>query len=372
MEITLVDDKGNKVDLSKENPDKPWVFIFSGKNLSPASHDGKMEIVLRNARNSIEGMKRRLEYTGAEISDCRFFAAYYDKAQTQDAVEYNRDGKVNSGVEKVAAEIVRAKICDLSGKVHRPQLAAAGMGGVMFYGHCYGGMVVSALEKALERQLEAKGLVSRAREEVLKAPKAVLVNPPVLIDKLPRYFDTFSMINCSDYILQSKPEYQGVAADLLKYGNFDKKQLFHYDDNPRKWKIPEDYKMRYLKVKGANELRMLMVNSMEVPEEEMVDKKIQADIGISRQQVEAESINENLSEKYFNLQKKYAGGHELSCIIKPLNLYNSEFMQKLQGVYLNQSAAQFVKTKEAQQQLNTARRRLSIGQLMQGRNVRPG
>lgn len=369
MEITLVDDKGCEVDLSNENPNKAWVFIFSGKNLSPASHGGNIEIVLKNARGSIEGMKRRLEYAGAEIEGCRFFAAYYNKAQTQEVVEYNQDGKVNSGVEKIAAEIVRTKICDLSGNVHRPQLAAAEMGGVMFYGHCYGGMIVSALENALKRQLEAKGVAVKACEEILKAPKAVLVNPPVNIDKLPRHFDTFSVVNCSDYILQSKPEYRSVTADFLKYSGFDKSQLFHYDDNPRNWKIPEEYKMRYLKLKGADDLRMLMVNSMEVPETETIDKRIHADLGITRRQIETEDVNADLSEKYFNLQKKYVGGHELSCIIKPLNLRNSEFMQKLQGIYLNQSAAQFIKTREAMQKLNSAKNRMAVGPFVRNRNV---
>ncbi len=338
MKITLVDEKGKAVDLSKENKAQPWVFIFQGKNLSPQSYGGCVDKVLTNAQSGIEGMKRRLEFVGVDTANCRFFAAWYDDAARKINVDYNREGKIDSGVEKLADDIIKSRLTSPSGKLYGATRASHEMGGVMFFGHCFGGMVVSSLERALENQLNEKLPLTEDVSKILQESKAVLVNPMLRVSCMPKYFDTFALANCSDYFLHCVPEYAEIKEDLLLYGGFDEKQLFHYNREASGWRYPQGCHMHYMKIKKSHDLRLLVVNSFDMPSEEQVNA-----------QVKRESRN---SDDYQRLLDKYAGGHELSGLIKPLNIKTSRFMQQLQSVYLQQTAVQFSKAKEAQEGLN--------------------
>lgn len=329
MQINLMDENGQPVDLSKESKAKAWVFVFPGKNLSLSGQNDNMDIVRKKVRASVEGVKKRAEYMGVSVDDVRFFGAYYDETKRQYILDYNNNGTLNDGVTKLADDIIEARICHY-GKLHKLPQAAAEMSGVGFFGHCFGGMVVASLEQALYENLQKRGVSEESAAKVLTQAKSCLTNPMLRIDRMPAFFETFAFVNCSDVLLSEHPEYKGVRENLLKVSGFHEEQLFHYNMNSNLWQYPENPEMRYFQVKGAKSLRVLMASSLDVPPRENIDRHIRQVLEVSENQ----HLSPDAWTNYVQLQKRYAGGHELKCLISPMNLHESEKAQEIQQMYL--------------------------------------
>lgn len=206
MQINLIDENRNPVDLSNEDPNKIWIFNLQGKNLSLKASGGNLDRVLQNAAASIEGLKKRLEHMGEDLSNCRIFGAYYSETDRKHVIDYNNNGVINPGVTALAESIIQMKVG--SDKRLPASAVAKGMGSVMYVGHCYGGMLVSSMESALDKGLRRRGYSQEESAETLTKSKAILTNVPLELKRQPKYFDTFSFKNCSDYMLQTVPEYK--------------------------------------------------------------------------------------------------------------------------------------------------------------------
>lgn len=117
--------------------------------------------------------------------------------------------------------------------------------------------------------------------------------------------------------------------------------------------------MKYMRVRGHHNYRMLMVNSMEIPTLKMLDAEIEHKTGLTRQN--SEQGNQTDNETFMDCQKAIVGGHELSCLVKPINIRESEFMQKLQSVYLNCMTEQYSKTRQSYETAEKERKTLRSG-----------
>ncbi len=352
MKIVVVDKNGFPVDLKQEDKTKSWAFVFPGKNLSPSLLSGGMEQVRQKVTASISGVRDRLEYSGFKSDDCLFYGVYYEHPDRQDIVDYNTDEFVDVAVDEFAECLLQARICSDDGHLHKPLQAAAEMGGMMFFGHCYGGMIVSSLERALLQNLRQKGVKETYIEKILEAPKAALTNPMVSVERMPKFFDTFSLVNCSDALFREDESYEKLQEDLLTYSGFRKEQLFVYHENPEQWKYPESNQMTYLKINGAKNLKVLFASSFDPPSRETIDAKVYSELEKEFDVFDLQHMTSEQKEKVTLLQNRLVGGHELRCLIKPLNIKDSEFMQKLLSMYLSEVSAQFFKAERAQKSLN--------------------
>ncbi len=347
MQINLMDENGQPVDLSKESKTKAWLFVFPGKNLSLSGQNNDMSAVQQKVMASIEGVKKRAEYMGVKADEVRFFGAYYDETERQYILDYNNKGIINSGVTKLADDIIEARLC-FNGKLHKPLQASAEMAGVGFFGHCFGGMVASSLEQALHDNLQQRGVAEATSEKILSSAKSTLTNPMLNVERMPRFFDTFAFVNCSDAMLSENEEYKGVRENILSFSGFRDDQLFHYNMNSNLWRYPEKADMKYFRMKNAKHLHVLMASALDTPSQEMMDGHIRQLLGIKKDQ----QMSPDMWVNYVQLQNRYAGGHELRCIISPMNLQESAQAQKIQQLYLALTGDQLKKITEAQAAFN--------------------
>ena len=175
---------------------------------------------IKSAETANEETKKLIQEENQE--GISFYTAIYTNKADGAIKKYDRpEEKENSEIHNEIKQIFDSVVSPLITDDYKQ--TQANLNRLVFRGHCFGGMVISKLEKQLETVLETK-FPKKDIKPLLSAPKALLSNPALGLHNYPKHFQTTAIVNNSDRTITG----DGNCGKDLKDGLRD---LAGFEDN---------------------------------------------------------------------------------------------------------------------------------------------